>query len=126
MEAVVLFWILFLWQLPHFLALGWVYRDDYHRGRLVTLSTTDQDGHLTFGHATAYSAALLPISILPAMLGTLDAIYVVGAVTLGVMLLRASLRAFRAPTVAHARSLFRASLVYLPVLMLTMIADRII
>ncbi|MFQ5703847.1 MAG: heme o synthase [Gemmatimonadales bacterium] len=124
-ESWVLFWILFLWQLPHFLALGWLYKDDYARAELKTLSLNDPDGRITFSYATLYAAALLPASLMPAMLGTAGTAYFVGAVLLSGLFLAVSFRAARNATALNARRLFRASLAYLPILLLLMVVNKL-
>src|SRR2546425_13173299 len=83
--AAALFWILFLWQLPHFLALAWLYRDDYRAGGLRMLSVADDDGRDTGRMALLYAVALLPISLLPTLLGVTGAWYFFGALLLGVV-----------------------------------------
>lgn len=124
-EALVLFWIMFLWQLPHFLALGWLYRDDYARAGLRMLSIGDHHGRVTFAQATVYSAALLPVSLMPTILGTAGGAYFAGALVLSGAFLAASAVAFRETTVARARRVFKMSLYYLPLLLVLMSANRI-
>ena len=123
-EALVLFWILFLWQLPHFLALSWLYREDYARAGLRMPSVGDSNGALTFDQAVLQSAALLPISLAPTLLGMTGVVYFAGAVLVSGWMLRAAVRARRARTTAAVRGLFLASLVYLPCLLVLLIADR--
>ncbi len=123
-EAWVLFWILFLWQLPHFLALGWLYREDYARAGLKMLSVTDPDGRATFWYATVYAAALLPVSLFPTILGIAGRVYFVGAMALSVLFLVACIVATRRVTASNARTVFRASLAYLPLLLILMMANR--
>ncbi len=123
-EAWILFWIMFLWQLPHFLALGWLYKEDYARAGLRMLSVTDEDGRVTFMQATLYAAALLPVSLSPTLLGMTGGVYFVGAFVLSAVYLFASVRAVPDVTPAHAKRLFRVSLVYLPALLLIMGVDR--
>jgi protoheme IX farnesyltransferase len=125
-EMWVLFWILFLWQMPHFLALGWMYRDDYARAGLRVVSVDDPDGRGTFMYSTLYAAALLPVSLAPTLLGMAGAIYFAGAAVLSLWFLMASVAAARSATAANARRLFRRSLVYLPFLLIVMGADRIV
>ena len=124
-RALVLFWILFLWQLPHFLALSWLYRDDYARGGLRMLSVEDPDGRATFRQATLYSLALLPVSLAPAVFGMAGGAYFVAALTLSVVYVAASVAATMAPSVRAARRLFLTSLVYLPVLLGLLILDGV-
>ncbi len=123
-EAWVLFWILFLWQLPHFLALGWLYREDYARAGLKMLSVADPDGRATFWYATVYAAALLPVSLFPTILGIAGRVYFVGAMALSVLFLVACIVATRRVTASNARTVFRASLAYLPLLLILMMANR--
>jgi protoheme IX farnesyltransferase len=125
-EMWVLFWILFLWQMPHFLALGWMYRDDYARAGLSMVSVNDPDGRGTFMYSTLYAAALLPVSLAPTLLGMTGSVYFIGATALSVWFLMASVAAARSATAANARRLFQASLAYLPVLLILMAADRVV
>ena len=119
-EAWILFWILFLWQLPHFLALAWMYRDDYARAGFKMLSVGDPDGRLTFGHATLYAAALLPVSLAPTIVGIAGTFYFVGALALSSIFLYASFSAVRECTMEKARRVFKLSLAYLPALLILM------
>ena len=122
--AWVLFWILFLWQLPHFLALGWLYREDYARADLKLLSRDDPSGRRTFGYATVYAAALLPVSLLPAMLGITGTPYFVGALLLSGAFLIVNAGAARNSTPLNARRAFRMSLAYLPALLVLMVTSK--
>ncbi len=119
-EAWILFWILFLWQLPHFLALAWMYRDDYARGGFKMLSVGDSDGRMTFGHATLYAAALLPVSLAPTIVGIAGTVYFVGALALSSVFLYTSFSAVRDCTMEKARRVFKLSLAYLPALLILM------
>ena len=125
-RAAVLFGILFLWQMPHFLALSWMYRADYERAGLRMLSLEDETGALTFRQAAVNAAALLPISLAPTALLMSGRLYFATAVLLSAMLLVLSIAAARAPSPGSARRLFLSSLVYLPVLLAALVADRII
>lgn len=117
----VLFGILFLWQLPHFLALGWLYRDDYRDGGFAMLSRFDPDGRRTGRQALFYAAALFVVSLAPARVGLAGTPYVVGAAALGVALLGWSAEMARQPTPTRARRLFLASVLYLPALLLLLV-----
>ncbi|MDH3496853.1 MAG: heme o synthase [Gemmatimonadota bacterium] len=119
-----LFWILFLWQLPHFLALAWLYRDDYHRAGLRMLSVGDRDGRRTFGQALLYATALLPASLLPAVLGMAGPLYVLGAGLLGLWYAGVGLAAARARSTAAARRLFLVSITYLPAVLGLLALDK--
>lgn len=123
--AWALFWIMFLWQLPHFLALGWMYREDYARARFKTLSSGDSDGRLTFVYASLYAAALVPVSLVPTLLGITGGFYFFGAALLSTGFFIVSSTAARHASAMNARRLFRSSLAYLPLLLLLMAVNRI-
>jgi len=122
--AWALFWILFLWQLPHFLALAWLYRDDYGRAGLRMLSVEDPDGRVTFGQALLYATALLPTSLLPSVLGIAGPLYFFGALGLGLWFAGTCLVAARRPSVPAARRLFLVSIAYLPALLGLLALDK--
>jgi len=124
-RAWLLFALLFLWQLPHFLALGWIYRDDYARAGLPTLSAGDPDGRRTFRQAALDAAALLAVSLVPTLVGMTGAFYFVGAIGLSTWLLWTSAACARNPSTDRARRLFRATLVYLPSILFLLIVDRV-
>ncbi|NNG15097.1 MAG: protoheme IX farnesyltransferase [Gemmatimonadales bacterium] len=113
-EALVLFAILFLWQLPHFLALAWIYRDEYANAGFRMLSADDPDGRLTFQHAMLYAAALVPASLAPTLVGMTGSVYFWGALVLSSVLLWAAITAVRRPSRLAARRLFRVTIFYLP------------
>ena len=117
----VLFAILFLWQLPHFLALGWLYRDDYLAGGFAMLSRADHDGRLTARRALFFAAALVVVSLVPVRVGLAGTAYLVGAAALGLALLGWSAEMVRHPSPARARRLFLASILYLPALLLLLV-----
>ncbi|MGH7718078.1 MAG: heme o synthase [Gemmatimonadaceae bacterium] len=125
LEVWVLFWIVFFWQLPHFLALSWIYREDYARAGLETLSVGDTDGRRTFRQAALYAAALVPVSLAPAVLGMAGSFYFVGAALLSGCFAAATAWAGRERTPARARRLFVASLVYLPGILVLMVTNRL-
>ena len=120
-----LFLVVFLWQMPHFFALAWMYRDDYRRGGLRMLAVEDPDGRRTGRNAVAYATALLAASLLPALLGVAGPAYAVGATILGLVFLAASGRMLAAPSGTTARRLFLASVAYLPALLLALVLDRV-
>ena len=121
-----LFWILFLWQLPHFLALSWLYREDYRAGGLQMLSVSDSDGSHTARMALLYAAALLPISLLPTLLGVTGAWYFVGALLLGIAYVAAGTGLLFATTPSRAWRLFFVSILYLPALLTLMVLDKVV
>ena len=123
--AVALFAIVFFWQMPHFLAIAWLYREDYARAGLPLLPVLEPDGRSTGRQAFAYALLLLPVSIAPAALGLAGPVYVACAVALGAVLLLLSARFARERSTAAARRLFLASIIYLPVLWAVLVADRL-
>jgi protoheme IX farnesyltransferase len=122
-RAWVLFAILFLWQLPHFLALAWLYREDYARAGLRMLSVT-QGGGATFRQALLYAVALLPVGILPTLLGMTGWIYFWGVLALTLWLVWATTSAALDRTPAKARRLFLVTVVYLPLVMGLLVVDK--
>jgi protoheme IX farnesyltransferase len=123
-EAWALFWIMFLWQMPHFLSLSWIYREDYRRAGLRMLSVTDVDGRETFHQAALYALALVPVSLAPALLGVSGPVYFVGALALSLWLVTRSLSAWRDRSPKSAARLFAASNMYLPMLLLLLVLNR--
>jgi protoheme IX farnesyltransferase len=122
--AWVLFGILFLWQLPHFLAIAWIYREDYARAGLPMLPVIEPDGRSTGRQAVVYSAALLPLALGPTLLGMSGVVYFAGAFFLTVGLFVLSIKFAAARSTIAARRLFYGSIIYLPLLWILMIADR--
>jgi protoheme IX farnesyltransferase len=123
-RAGSLFALLFLWQMPHFLALAWLYREEYDRAGLKMLSVGDEDGSATFRQAALNAAALLPIGMAPFVLGIAGAAYFAGVTLLSAGLLALAIAAARRPSAPAARRLFLATLVYLPAVLSLMAADR--
>ena len=122
--AFVLFAILFLWQIPHFLAIAWIYREDYARGGLPMLPVVDPEGLVTGRQAVANALALTIVSVVPAFTGMAGALYLAGALLLGAVFTAAAVRAAVTRTMAAARGLFLASLLYLSLLCTLLIVDR--
>jgi protoheme IX farnesyltransferase len=121
--AWVLFAILFIWQIPHFLAIAWVHREDYEGGGFRMLPVVDPTGRTTFRIAFLYCVGLLPVAYSAALLGLTGWIYLVGATVLGIGMLTAALRLWRMRTAEAARRLFLTSIAYLPALFLLMVLD---
>jgi len=119
-----LFLVMFLWQLPHFLAIAWICRDDYARAGLPMLPVIDPGGVMTGRQAVLWAAALVPFSQLPFLLGLASAAYSVGAVVLGLGLVSVAAAFALRRTDDRARRLFYASIVYLPLLWALMAAGR--
>lgn len=124
-EGWALFAILFFWQLPHFLAIAWMYRDDYERGGFVMLPVVDREGTRTGKQSISHTLGLLFVSLIPVLLGLAGAIYFVGAVLLGGIFLAAAVRFSKRLTLTSARQLFFASIIYLPLLLGLMVFDKI-
>lgn len=122
-EAWVLFGIVFLWQLPHFLALAWLYREDYSRAGLRALGSGEGSG--AFRQAALYTLALLPVSLLPAFLGLAGAAYFAGALLLSGWFAWVSGRAALRTCEQAAWQVFSVSIIYLPTLLALMVAERI-
>jgi len=119
-----LFAIVFLWQIPHFMALAWMYRDDYRAAGFPMLPVVEPDGLRTGQQALLYSAALLPVSIGPTVVGIAGWAYFWLALVLGVGLLVLSARFARERTDRSARTLFFASIIYLPLIWAVMVLDH--
>jgi protoheme IX farnesyltransferase len=123
LPAFVLFAILFLWQVPHFLAIAWLYRDDYASAGLRMLPMQDPGGSRTARHMVGYSLALLAASLAPSALGWAGGVYLLGAVVLGVGFLTCALGFLHTRSAARARRVLRASLLYLPALFAVLLVD---
>jgi protoheme IX farnesyltransferase len=121
--AVALFAILFFWQVPHFLAIAWIYRDDYGRAGLRMLPVGDRGGKLTGRQMVNYCLALIAASLMPVAGGTAGPLYLAGALVLGLGFLACAVTFWRAGTTANARRVLRASLVYLPALLVLLLAS---
>ena len=123
-EAWVLFAIVFFWQMPHVLAISWMYREDYERGGIRVLPVEEPDGASTSRQTVSYAAVLVPVTLLPTVVGLTGGIYLAGALALGLGILSLAILFARHRTATNARRLFFASLLYLPVLWVLMLADR--
>lgn len=124
LEAWVLFAILFLWQFPHFLAIAWMYREDYTRAGILMLPVVEPDGRVTGQQIVVYTIMLLPVSLLPTVLGISGRVYLYGAIVLGLLFLYSSVRAAFSKSRQEARRLLLASVIYLPLLFILMVLDR--
>ena len=123
-EAWVLFAILFLWQLPHFLAIAWMYREDYARGGFPMLPVIDPEGRSTGRQIVSNCLALLPVSLLPSLLGISGKTYFFGAMVLGLIFFACGVAVHFQRNNVSARRLMRASLIYLPALFTLMALDK--
>ena len=124
-EAWTLFGIMFLWQLPHFLAIAWMYREDYARAGYPMLPVIEPDGRSTGRQSVLYTAALLPLSLAPTAMHMAGSIYFVGALVLGLVFFWLTIRFAQTRATREARRVFFASIAYLPLLWILMIADKL-
>ena len=124
-HAWTLFSIVFLWQLPHFLAIAWMYREDFARAGFPLLPVIEPDGRSTGRQAVLYAAALIPVSLIPWIIGLAGATYFAVALLLGSALLVLAARFALTRTLASARRLFFGSITYLPLLWTLMILNRV-
>ena len=124
-EPWILFAIMFLWQIPHSLAIGRVYREDYARAGIRLLPVVDLDGPSTGTHAVSNCLALLPVAMLPTLVGLAGQIYFLVALALGLGFLWSTIGLARSRSAADARRVLFASLVYLPVVLVVMALDKL-
>ena len=123
-EALAVFGILFFWQMPHFLAIAILYKDDYAKGGLKMLPVVDRDLSVTSRQILLYGVALIPATLAPVQLGMAGAMYFTCAVLLGCAFLSFGVSCATTRTRADARKLFFASIVYLPLLLAAMMLDK--
>ena len=123
-QAWWLFCILFLWQLPHFLAIGWLYREDYARGGFPMLPVTDTDCIQTSRQVIINTIALVVVSVLPSFVGLSGKMYLVGALVLGILFLIMGIRLSQTKSSLSARQLLLASVLYLPLLLSLLVLDQ--
>ena len=125
-EAWILFGIVFLWQMPHFLAIAWMYREDYKRAGFPLLPIVEPDGASTGRQALVYAAALLPLSLAPTAASMAGVVYLVGAACLGLAFVALAARFAWLRTTPAARRLFFGSIIYLPLLWILMVVNRMV
>ncbi len=125
-EAAGLFLIVFFWQVPHFLAIAWIYREDYARGGFRMLPVLDRDGSLTGRNMVVYCLTLIPASLLPALGGHVGMVYVAGAAVCGLAFFACTLGFLRNVSTASARRVLRASLLYLPAVLALLLIDGLL
>ena len=123
-EAWVLFAILFLWQFPHFYSIAWMYREDYARAGIRMLPVVEPDGRSTARQIVLYGLALIPVSLVPSVLGMSGRIYLLGALALGLYFLYSGVRVARDRTILRARNVLMVSVFYLPLVYGLMLLDR--
>ena len=124
-EGLALFAIQAFWQLPHFMAIAWIYREEYARAGFKMLPVVDPDGRRTGHQAVSYTLALLVVSLCPYLFNLTGPIYLGGALVLGLAFVWFAFQFARDRTVARARQLFYASLLYLPLLLVVMVLDKV-
>jgi protoheme IX farnesyltransferase len=123
-QAWTLFAILFLWQFPHFLAIAWMYREDYERAGIRMLPVVQPSGEATARQIVLYSLALIPVSMAPSLLGMSGKIYFFGALALGLWYLYSGIRVALDRTILRARAVLLVSVIYLPLIYGLMLLDR--
>jgi len=124
-EAWVLFTIMFLWQLPHSLAIGWLYKEDYARAGFRLLPVVEPDGKSTGRQIVSNCLALLAVGLIPTLIGIAGSVYFIVSLVLGIVFLWYGINLARFCSQAAARKLIFASLVYLPVLLAVMALDKV-
>ncbi len=124
-EGWALFAIVAFWQIPHFMAIAWMYRDEYARAGFKMLPVIDPDGHRTGRQAVSHTLALLFVSLCPFAFKVAGPTYLAGALILGAVFLWCAIQFSRQLTLARARQLFLASILYLPLLLAVMVLDKV-
>ena len=122
--AYVLFAILFLWQVPHFHSISWVYREDYARAGIRMLPVVDRAGCVTFGQIVFCAVALIPVSLLASVTGMAGVTYYFSALVVGLLLVKVCLWASASKTNVRAKWLMHATVVHLPLLLGLMVFDK--
>ena len=122
--AWALFAMQFLWQFPHFLAIAWMYREEYAKAGILMLPVVEPAGKITARQIVMFTIMLVPVSLAPFFFGNSGVIFLTAASVLGVLFLIASIQAARAKTNEKAKRLLLASVIYLPVLFIFMVADK--
>ena len=124
LEGCLLFAVLWFWQMPHFLAIAWMYKDDYADGGFVMLTANDPEGLLTSRQALLYTLFLVPVTLLPSMLAFNSFVYFIGALALGLGFTAFAVRFVSQRNRTAARNLFFASIIYLPLLLGLLVATK--
>lgn len=125
-EAWVLYAILFFWQFPHFTAIAWLYRKDYSRAGYVMLPPADHEGRFMATQVLGFSLLLIPVSIIPSLLGQAGWLYLIGALALGILFLYHGARLAVGRSAVLARRVLLASVVYLPLIYALMVVDKML
>jgi len=122
-DALVLFWLLFLWQFPHFLAIATMYKEQYRAAGIRMLPVVEKEGKNTAFQIVFFNVVLLPVSIIPYFTGLAGTFYLVGAILLGLWFLFAGIKAARAKTPEASRKLLMVSVMYLPLVFFLMVIN---
>jgi protoheme IX farnesyltransferase len=122
-EAWILFAIIFLWQFPHFYAIAWMYREDYHRAGIRMLPVVEPDGASTSRHILAFALLLIPVSLAPSFLHMTGHWYLAAALALGALFLKSAATLSLNRSALNARGVLKASVLYLPLLYLALVLD---
>jgi len=123
-QSAVLFAILFLWQFPHFYSIAWMYKEDYARAGIRMLPVVEPDCRSTARQILLYGMVLIPVSLVPAILGMSGRIYLAGALLLGLWFLYSGVRVALERTAVRARGVLLTSVLYLPLIYGLMLVDR--
>lgn len=121
--AWILFLILFTWQHPHFFAIAWMYKDDYRKGGFIMLPVIDETGNRTISRVILYSVLMIAVSLTLPLYHITGQVYFFGALALGLMMLLAGIMMAKSRLVVDARRLLRASIIYLPLLLILIVVD---
>jgi protoheme IX farnesyltransferase len=124
LTAWFLFAILFLWQFPHFLAIAWMYKEQYRKAGIKMLPVVEKDGRITAQQIVLFTIMLVPTSLAPFFLGISGIYYLIGAIILGFWFFISSIQTAKAKTVARARKLLLVSVIYLPILFALMVLNH--
>lgn len=122
--AWILFAMLFLWQFPHFLAIAWMYREQYAKAGILMLPVVEPEGKITARQIVTFTVLLLPVSLAPYFIGLAGSIYLIGAIILGGWFLFSSIQAARAKSIPQARKLLLVSVLYLPLIFALMVFNH--
>jgi protoheme IX farnesyltransferase len=122
--AWIFFSIMFFWQFPHFLAIAWLYREEYSKAGILMLPVVEPSGRLTAQQIVVFALLLLPISLAPFFVALTNWIYLVGAIVLGLWFVWSGIQFARAKTDKNAKMVFRVSIIYLPLLFLLAVLNR--
>ena len=121
--AWAVFALLFLWQFPHFLAIAWMYREQYANAGIKMLPVVEPEGKITARQIVVFTVLLLPVSVSPYFIGMTGIIYLIGSILLWMWFMNASIRAARSKSVAKARQLLMVSVLYLPMIFALMVLN---